>query len=155
MQSSQPTEHTMTTPQLVFTYLQLRGELPSASDVQPAHVAVVGVAVAIALAGGLCSIAGAVVFRRARTTVNPMKPESTSSLVRSGIYRVTRNPLYVGLILVLIAWAVFLSAPVSFLGPVAFLLYIGRFQIVPEERVLARLFGVEYAEYTRRVRRWL
>jgi protein-S-isoprenylcysteine O-methyltransferase Ste14 len=115
----------------------------------------VGVAVAIALAGGSCSISGAVAFRRARTTVNPMKPESASSLVRSGIYRVTRNPMYVGLLMVLVAWAVFLSAPVSFLGPVAFFLYIGRFQIVPEERVLARLFGAEYSEYTSRVRRWL
>ena len=115
----------------------------------------VGVAVAIALTGCSCSISGAIAFRRARTTVNPMKPESSSSLVRSGIYGVTRNPMYVGLLLLLVAWAVFLSTPATFLGPVTFFLFIGRFQIVPEERVLSRLFGTRYSEYTRSVRRWL
>ncbi len=100
-------------------------------------------------AGGILS------FRRAHTTVNPTTPEAASSLVVSGIYRVTRNPMYVGLSLVLIAWAVFLSSAWALLGPVAFVLYITRIQIAPEERALSKLFGTEYASYTARVRRWL
>jgi protein-S-isoprenylcysteine O-methyltransferase Ste14 len=110
---------------------------------------------AFLLAGLVFSVAGIVSFRRARTTVNPTKPETASSLVSSGIYRVTRNPMYVGLSLVLVAWAVFLSSAWALLGPLAFALYIGRFQIAPEERALSKLFGSEYSAYQARVRRWL
>jgi protein-S-isoprenylcysteine O-methyltransferase Ste14 len=109
----------------------------------------------IALAGGGFSLAGIISFRRARTTVNPMKPESTSSLVCSGIYGVTRNPMYVGLLFVLVAWAVFLSSAWALLGPLAFLLYINRFQIAPEEGVLSARFGTGYSAYKAKVRRWL
>lgn len=111
--------------------------------------------VTIALAGLGVGLAGIIAFRRARTTVNPMKPENTSSLVCSGIYKATRNPMYVGVLFVLIAWAVFLSSVWALLGPVAFVLYITRFQIEPEERVLLRMFPVDYAAYKARVRRWL
>ena len=113
------------------------------------------VALTIALAGGGFSLTGIISFLRERTTVNPMKPETTSSLVSSGIYRVTRNPMYVGLLFVLVAWAVFLSSPWALLGPLAFVLYISRFQIVPEERVLSTMFGTGYSAYKSRVRRWL
>ncbi len=115
----------------------------------------VAVAVTIALAGGGFSLAGVISFRRARTTVNPMKPEMTSSLVCSGIYRVTRNPMYVGLLFILVAWAVFLSSAWALLGPLTFVLYINRFQIAPEERVLSAMFGTGYSAYKSRVRRWL
>ena len=84
-----------------------------------------------------------------------MKPEGTSSLVTSGIYRFTRNPMYVGLLFVLIAWAVFLSTPWLVIGPFVFVLYMNRFQIEPEERVLFRLFGTAFATYKGAVRRWL
>ena len=111
--------------------------------------------VAFAVVGLAFSVAGMISFRRARTTTNPMKPESASSLVRSGIYRVTRNPMYVGVSFDLIAWAVFLSSAWALLGPLAFVLYVDRFQIEPEERALSNLFGSEYAAYRARVRRWL
>lgn len=111
-----------------------------------ATVAVVGVAVAL---GGVWS------FRRARTTVNPLRPEKTAALVSTGVYSFTRNPMYVGMALVLLAWAIYLSALASLVGPVLFVAYITRFQIVPEERVLDDLFGAAFAEYKRRVRRWL
>ena len=114
-----------------------------------------GTAAAIALLGIGFSAAGILAFRHARTTVNPTKPQQASSLVSSGVYRITRNPMYVGLSFVLVAWAVFLSSAWALLGPVAFVLYIGRFQIAPEERALATLFGTEYARYQARVRRWL
>jgi len=109
----------------------------------------------IALAGGCFSLAGIAAFRRAKTTVNPLKPQNTSSLVTAGIYRVTRNPMYLGLLLVLLAWAVFLSSAWALVGPVAFVLYINRFQIAPEERVMAAMFGASYSAYKAAVRRWL
>jgi protein-S-isoprenylcysteine O-methyltransferase Ste14 len=111
--------------------------------------------VVIAVAGGAFALAGDLEFKRARTTINPFKPENSTTLVTSGIYRVTRNPMYVGLTLVLIGWAAFLCSAWALPGPVVFVLYITRFQIVPEERVLAGKFGAAYAQYTARVRRWL
>jgi len=114
-----------------------------------------GAAAAFVAAGVGFSAAGVVAFRRARTTVNPTKPEKASVLVSSGVYRMTRNPMYVGLSCVLVAWAVFLSSAWALLGPAAFVLYIGHFQIVPEERALVKLFGSEYTNYQARVRRWL
>ena len=115
----------------------------------------VSVAVALALLGGAVSLAGTIAFRKARTTVNPMKPERASSLVIGGVYRFTRNPMYVGLLLVQIAWAAFLCAPWSLVGPLAFAVYITRYQINAEERVLMSLFGEAYARYKSRVRRWV
>jgi protein-S-isoprenylcysteine O-methyltransferase Ste14 len=120
----------------------------------PASIRVVA-AVTIALAGGIVSLSGVISFRRARTTVNPMKPETASSLVTTGIYRFTRNPMYVGLLFVLVAWAVFLSTAWAFVGPLVFVLYINRFQIAPEERVLSAMFGTAYSAYKLKVRRWL
>ena len=113
------------------------------------------VAVVIALIGGAFDVAGIASFRRARTTLNPMKPEAASSLVTGGIYRVTRNPMYVGLLFLLVAWAAFLWAPWAILGPVLFVAYMNRFQIGPEERALIGAFGEEYARYKSAVRRWL
>ena len=115
----------------------------------------VAAALAIALAGAGFTLAGVISFRRARTTVNPMKPERTSSLVCSGIYKVTRNPMYVGLLFALVALAVFLSSAWALLGPLAFVLYMNRFQIAPEERVLLGMFGTGYSAYKSKVRRWL
>ncbi|MEO8280563.1 MAG: isoprenylcysteine carboxylmethyltransferase family protein, partial [Ideonella sp.] len=113
------------------------------------------ISVAILVAGIGISVAGLLAFRRAKTTVNPTKPERASALVTTGIYRVTRNPMYLGLALVLIAWAVFLSSAWALLGVVGFALYMGRFQIAPEERALSRLFGSEFESYKASVRRWL
>jgi len=112
-------------------------------------------AIVIALAGGVVALSGAIAFRRAGTTVNPMKPHTASSLVTTGIYRITRNPMYVGDVFVLVAWAIFLSAPWTLAGAPAFVLYMNRFQIAPEERVLLAKFGANYSTYTAKVRRWL
>jgi len=111
--------------------------------------------VGLALAGAIFDFAGFIAFRRSKTTVNPLKPQSASSLVTSGIYRVSRNPMYVGLVLFLCAWAVWLGSWVPFLGPFAFAAYIGRFQIAPEEKALHALFGDAYRAYQVKVRRWL
>jgi len=115
----------------------------------------VAVAAIIALAGIGTGLAGVISFRRAETTIHPMKPESTTALVRSGIYAVSRNPMYVGLCFILVAWAVFLSSAWALLGPPAFVLYMNRFQITPEESVLSAKFGAGYAAYKASVPRWL
>ena len=109
----------------------------------------------ITLASIGSSVAAIISFRHAGTTINPMKPETTSLLVCGGIYSVSRNPMTVGLVFVLVAWAVFLSSAWTWLGPPAFVLYINRFQIAPEERVLSALFPTGYSAYKSRVRRWL
>ncbi len=115
----------------------------------------IALAVAMALVGAAFSIAGAVAFRRAETTVDPLHPGRASTLVVDGVYRVTRNPIYVGLLLGLVALAVALASPVSLAGPVAFIVYINRFQIEPEERALLSKFGSEYETYMSSARRWL
>ena len=127
--------------------------LPPALAVAPGpRQVLVGLLVVAGLAFDLC---GFIAFRRLRTTVNPLRPENASALVTGGVYRFTRNPMYVGMALLLTAWAVQLSSPWAFVGPVAFILYINRFQIVPEERALRELFGEAWAAYAARVRRWL
>jgi protein-S-isoprenylcysteine O-methyltransferase Ste14 len=113
------------------------------------------VAVLLVLTGACIGIAGVVAFRHGKTTINPMKPQTTSTLISSGIYRFSRNPMYVGILFALAAWAIFLSSTWAMIGPVAFVLYINRFQIEPEERVLAGMFGAAYADYKSAVRRWL
>lgn len=115
----------------------------------------VHVARALALAGVLVVAAGIVEFRRARTTVNPLNPGAASALVVSRIYRFSRNPMYLGFAIVLLAWAVCLSHPLSLLGVAAFVAYMNRFQIVPEERALRALFGQKFDAYGTRVRRWI
>jgi protein-S-isoprenylcysteine O-methyltransferase Ste14 len=110
---------------------------------------------AFALIGVFFCIAGVISFRRAKTTVNPLKPETATSLVTSGIYQVSRNPMYVGFALLLAAWAVYLASPWALVGVPGFVLYINRFQIVPEERALSVLFGVEFERYKSKIRRWL
>jgi protein-S-isoprenylcysteine O-methyltransferase Ste14 len=112
-------------------------------------------AIGLAAAGVVTAISGVVTFRRAKTTLNPTKPQSSSSLVNWGIYALTRNPMYLGLLLVLTGAAVFLSNALAFLFLPAFVVYNNRFQIVPEERALTSLFGQEFAAYQSRVRRWL
>lgn len=113
-----------------------------------------GVALVPLVVGAVVCLSGVVSFRRAKTTVNPLKPETASSLVASGVFRYSRNPMYLGFALILVAWAAFLSSPIALLGVVGFVLYINRFQIAPEERALTSLFGQEFVEYKLRVRRW-
>ena len=115
----------------------------------------------LAISGGLACLGvlfvmlGMLAFRRAKTTINPVNIGAASSIVTSGIYRYTRNPMYVGFALMLAGWAVHIAVPLVLVGPVVFILFITRFQIIPEERVLTSKFGGEYRKYQERVRRWL
>ena len=115
----------------------------------------VWVTAALAVVGLAFAMLGMLAFRESRTTVNPLKPELASALVTGGVYRITRNPMYVGMGFVLLAWAVYLGAVLPFVGIGVFVLFITRFQIQPEERALRRLFGESYDTYAARVRRWL
>lgn len=115
----------------------------------------IGVAVVLAVIGIGFTASGVTAFRRAKTTVNPMKPETATSLISSGVYGLSRNPMYVGLVFVLTGWAIFLSAVLALLGPIFFFLYMNRFQIAPEEKVLSEVFGAGYDVYRSKVRRWL
>lgn len=107
------------------------------------------------LAGGAVVLSGVAAFRGAGTTVNPLAPETTSSLVVDGIYRWTRNPMYVGMWLELAAWFCFLQNLLPGLFLVSFVAVMNRLQIVPEERTLQEMFGDVYRDYCRRIPRWL
>jgi protein-S-isoprenylcysteine O-methyltransferase Ste14 len=115
----------------------------------------IALAVVIALAGIALGLAAVTQFHRAHTTHNPLRPDSASALVTGGVFRVSRNPMYAGLMLGLLAWAVFLASPVALAGPVVFIMFINRFQIAPEERAMEKRFGAEFAAYRARVRRWI
>ncbi|HWA39222.1 MAG TPA: isoprenylcysteine carboxylmethyltransferase family protein [Burkholderiales bacterium] len=105
--------------------------------------------------GLLVAVLGIFEFRRARTTVNPMKPADASALVTGGIYRFTRNPMYVGDVLILLAVVVFFSNPLGLAGVVLFVAWMNLWQIPAEERALKARFGEAYEAYCGRVRRWI
>ena len=100
-------------------------------------------------------LAGLVSFKRAKTTMSPVAPEQASRLVTTGIYSYTRNPMYLGLSSLLLAWGLSLSSFLALLCVAFFVLYIFRFQIVPEEKALLENFGDQFLNYKIRVRRWL
>ncbi len=110
----------------------------------------------ILMSGGFAvSFAGVWAFRRVKTTVNPVKPEATTTMVTSGIYRYSRNPMYLGFLLALVGWAAFLADVLAFALLPLFVLYMNRFQITPEERTLAAKFPHEFMAYKSSVRRWI
>lgn len=114
------------------------------------------ISILLAIIGSLFSVLGVALFRGVGTTVNPTTPDKVSSLVITGIYRVSRNPMYVGFFFFLLAWGCFLSHLLSLLlFPVIFIVYMNYFQIPQEEKALQRLFGEEFTLYKNEVRRWL
>ena len=126
--------------------------LPSASFSLPGAIMI---AVTLGATGAVLGVMGILAFRRHKTTVHPNYPEKSSAIVTEGIYRRTRNPMYLGLALILTAWATRLGNPVSLLGVPAFVAYITRFQIMPEERALLSRFGTPFRDYMDSVRRWM
>ena len=111
-------------------------------------------AVIVVLAGFVTGMSGVLSFRKAKTTTNPMKPHA-SMLVTRGVYGVSRNPMYLGGLVMLLGWSFFLLNALAFLFLPVYVLYLNRFQIEPEERVLTSLFGETYVAYQARARRWL
>jgi len=107
---------------------------------------------ALAIISGVLAI---YCFKQHQTTVNPMSPEKASQVVSTGIYAFSRNPMYLALLLVLLALATYLANVAVLVIPPVFIAYITRFQIIPEERALTENFGQDYLNYLNKVRRWL
>ncbi|NNK33841.1 MAG: isoprenylcysteine carboxylmethyltransferase family protein [Xanthomonadales bacterium] len=105
--------------------------------------------------GGLVVVRGWWDFRRARTTVDPTRPHKASSLVVTGAYRFSRNPMYLGFLLLLIGWAAFLDNAYSLAALPLIVLSLTQLQIRPEEDALQSRFGSDWEDYARRVRRWI
>ena len=111
---------------------------------------------AMCLVGGAAlSLLGVKAFKEHQTTVNPTAPESTSQVVTTGVYRYTRNPMYLGFGLALLAAVIFVGNAFSVLVVPAYVAYMNRFQIAPEERALLAKFGEPFRDYMAAVRRWL
>jgi len=111
--------------------------------------------VAMVVMGVMLVLMGGVAFKKANTTVNPMCPENSSALVTNGIYRFSRNPMYLGGLLMLLAWGLFLGSMPSFIMLPIFCWYITRSQIHAEEQALENKFGERYRMYKLKVRRWI
>ena len=109
----------------------------------------------VAVAGLAIDIAALVSFLRARTTVNPLKPQHVSALVTDGLYRFSRNPMYLGQALLLAGWAMWMGNLAGLLAVPAFVAWVDRLQIAPEERALEAAFGDAFRDWASRVRRWI
>ncbi len=112
------------------------------------------IAIGVAVVGVVIAALGVIAFRRARTTVDPLDPGSASSLVVTGIYRWSRNPMYLGVLLVLLGWGLWLANALALPVAVGFVPLLNRLQIQPEERFLTERFGAAYTDYRSHVRRW-
>jgi protein-S-isoprenylcysteine O-methyltransferase Ste14 len=126
--------------------------VPSLAIDIPARIVL---AVVVAVLGGAVAAPAVKVFRSAGTTVDPTDPGRASQLVVASVYRFSRNPMYLGLLCLLIAWAIWLSHWLAFACLPVFVLYMNRFQIRPEERAMDAQFGDDYREYMKSVRRWI
>lgn len=110
---------------------------------------------ALLAASAVFGLGGVLHFRNAGTTVNPLSPGDSSALVTTGVYRFSRNPMYLALLLALLALGLLLSNFYALALATLFVPYMNRFQIAPEERAMVRLYGVEFERYCARVRRWI
>jgi len=131
---------------------QMAQALPSACVALPAAKPI---AAGVAAAAGAIAAAAIITFIRARTTIDPMKPGKATALVTAGVYAITRNPMYLSLLFLLVSWAVYLSNLAALAVVPSFVFYMNRFQIMPEERTLMTLFGSEFDGYCKSVSRWL
>lgn len=113
------------------------------------------VGIALIIVAGSFDLWSLFLFFKKHTTPNPMKPENTSGIVTNGLYKISRNPMYVGLLSILTGYAIWLGSFTPFLLLPVFFWLISEMQIKPEERMLEKKFGKEYLEYKNSVRRWL
>ncbi|MBX3630133.1 MAG: isoprenylcysteine carboxylmethyltransferase family protein [Nitrosomonas sp.] len=113
------------------------------------------VSLLVAASGLLLILVSSITFYQHNTTLNPLKPELASTLIRTGPYRYSRNPIYGGFVLILLGWGGYLHNLASMLCVILFVLYMNRFQIIPEEKSLEQKFGAEFEAYKRIVNRWL
>ena len=105
--------------------------------------------------GIFVTFSSARIFKKKETTVNPMKPDQATTLVTDGMFKITRNPMYLGMLLLLFGLSVLKGLIAGFIFLPLFVLYITIFQIIPEEEAMLNLFGEDYKSYSNKVRRWL
>ncbi|WP_331344250.1 isoprenylcysteine carboxylmethyltransferase family protein [Cellvibrio sp. UBA7661] len=107
------------------------------------------------LSGVIFCLLGVYEFRRVHTTVDPLNIEKATTLVTSGVFGVSRNPMYVGFAFILFSFVLYLKSPLLVIGVCFFVVYITKFQILPEEQAMLTKFGNQYQQYMLKVRRWL
>lgn len=136
-----------------FLLMWLLAAYAPASSWESEHLRFLGTTfMAIGVSFDVWSLVG---FVKSKTTINPINPEKASQLVTDDLYRITRNPMYLGMALILVGWAIYLGGLSSFLLIPVFVYLLTKYQIIPEERILENLFGEEYLHYKSRVRRWI
>ena len=113
------------------------------------------IAALIATCGTFISFIAARHFRHHHTTLLPMRPHEATTLVNTGLFRHSRNPMYLGMAIILSATSIWLGDLASLIYVAAFIIYLTRFQVIPEERSLLKIFGADYQAYCQRVRRWI
>lgn len=136
---------------LVASYFSAQ-QLSTGAIGMPFKLVVLSVGIVLS---GVIGLAGVWEFRKQKTTVNPIKVETASTVVDSGVFGYTRNPMYLGLFILLFCFGYFFQNIFSVLLSFAFVIYMNQFQIKPEERALEQLFGAEYVDYKQKVRRWV
>jgi len=119
------------------------------------HSIVTIIAILLLVCGLVFDLVSLGAFRKARTTFNPLSPNKASALVTGGLYRVSRNPMYLGMLLILTAWFLYQGHWAGIFALIAFVLYMNRFQIRPEEDAMIENFGQDYLDYMQQVRRWI
>ena len=105
--------------------------------------------------GAACALPSFKLFARYKTTISPLKPSDATALVTEGMYRYSRNPMYLGLLLLTIASTIWFGTWFGIIINILFIFLINFLQIIPEEEALLEIFGEEYEEYKKNVRRWI
>ncbi|HAZ80916.1 MAG TPA: hypothetical protein DCX08_13385 [Porticoccaceae bacterium] len=119
------------------------------------HQSAIIYSVPVLFLGVIILALAALSFRKYSTSLNPLAPEKASSLVTSGIFGYSRNPMYLGMLLILVSIAITFNVYGGFIMSIIFLLFITRFQIIPEEAAMEKLFTDEFLYYKKRTRRWI
>ncbi len=109
----------------------------------------------LSMTGCLIALIAILTLYRAGTTIDPVDPGKASHLVSTGIFKWSRNPIYLALLLILMAWIVWKGNAVAAFMAIFFIWYMTHFQIIPEEIALEKKFGMEFSEYKSKVRRWI
>ena len=109
----------------------------------------------VLIMGLACVLPSFRLFARYKTTISPLTPSDTAALVTEGMYRYSRNPMYLGLLLITIASTIWFGTWLGIIINIVFIFLINFLQIIPEEEALLEIFGEEYEEYKKNVRRWI
>ena len=100
-------------------------------------------------------VIGVKTFHKSDTTVNPLNPSEASHLVTHGVFSYTRNPMYLGMVIILLGVSIYNGVYIGIIILPCFIFYITEFQIKPEEEAMEEIFPGDYTDYLKRVRRWL